>query len=185
MSKGVLDGIFFHPDCPAWANYAAVDKNGEVWFFELEPVPGADGTWNNIDSRSVIVPDCCYLTIDWQNSLVQRPGLAALEIEMSMLLDRKERRIQELEKQLLDKNISTLDPQKEKLFALLLIELEKAEQKHPEFPDGFSEASAIVTEEYLELIRAINDQESVDRVVEEASHVAVTALRLIGTVLAE
>lgn len=40
MSKGVLDGIFFHPDCPVWANYAAVDKNGEVWFFELEPVPG-------------------------------------------------------------------------------------------------------------------------------------------------
>ena len=60
---------------------------------------------------------------------MQRPGLAALEIEMSMLLDRKERRIQELEKLLLDKNISTLDPMKEKLFSLLLIELEKAEQK--------------------------------------------------------
>ena len=68
---------------------------------------------------------------------------------------------------MLDKKISTLDPQKEKLFALLLIELEKAEQKHPEFPVNSGEASAIITEKYLELIRAINDNESADRVVEE------------------
>lgn len=65
------------------------------------------------------------------------------------------------------------------VFSLLLIELEKAERKHPEYPAEPAEALAIISEENLELTRAFNDGEEKQRLIEEAAHVAVTAFRFI------
>lgn len=72
-----------------------------------------------------------------------------------------------------------MDVKREEAFAFLYLELEKAERKHPEFPTDPEKALAIITEEFLELARAVNDQESRDRQKEEACHVAVTAMRFI------
>jgi NTP pyrophosphatase (non-canonical NTP hydrolase) len=55
----------------------------------------------------------------------------------------------------------------------------KAKDKHPMFPDNPAEALSIITEELGELAQAINDGESKDRQIEEAAHVAVTAIRFI------
>lgn len=61
----------------------------------------------------------------------------------------------------------------------IFAEIEKAKQKHPEFPADPEGGFAIIAEEALELIRAINDKESKERIKEEARHVIVTAYRLI------
>ena len=52
-------------------------------------------------------------------------------------------------------------------------------EKHPDFPDVPREAAPIITEEYLELIRAINDREPSHRIIAEAYDVIVTCMRLI------
>lgn len=61
----------------------------------------------------------------------------------------------------------------------IFAEIEKAKQKHPDFPADPEGGFAIIAEEALELIRAINDKESKARIKEEACHVIVTAYRLI------
>ena len=64
------------------------------------------------------------------------------------------------------------------VWEIVAIELGKAKGKHPEFPysaDGLS----IITEELGELAATINDGESKERQIEEAAHVAVTAIRFI------
>lgn len=71
----------------------------------------------------------------------------------------------------------------EEAFAMVLVELEKAKRKHPEFPEDPAEALAIIAEEMLELVRAVNDRESKERQKEEASHVAVTAIRFIASMM--
>lgn len=72
-----------------------------------------------------------------------------------------------------------MDDRRMELFAMLLIELEKAERKHPEFPGLPAGAANVITEEMLEFIRAVNDNEPISRQIEEAAHVAVTAMRFI------
>lgn len=67
----------------------------------------------------------------------------------------------------------------EKIFNEICFELGKAKHKHPEFPADPEGGFAIIAEEALELIRAINDKESKARIKEEAYHVIVTAYRLI------
>ena len=52
-------------------------------------------------------------------------------------------------------------------------------EKHPDFPNVPREAAPIITEEYLELIRAINDREPSHRIIAEAYDVIVTCMRLI------
>jgi hypothetical protein len=69
--------------------------------------------------------------------------------------------------------------EKEELFGLILIELEKAEKKHPEFCLHGDFGLSLLTEEFLELTRAINDTEEFYWVIEEAAHVAVVAMRMI------
>jgi NTP pyrophosphatase (non-canonical NTP hydrolase) len=56
-----------------------------------------------------------------------------------------------------------------------------AKNKHPEFQEAPEEGFSIICEEMLELCRAINDEESNDRMIEEALHVAVTAIRFVET----
>jgi hypothetical protein len=61
----------------------------------------------------------------------------------------------------------------------LLKAMQYAKNKHPEYPINPAEALCIITEELGELAQAINDKESKDRQIEEAAHVAVTAIRFI------
>ena len=72
-----------------------------------------------------------------------------------------------------------MDDKRKHVFSILLIELEKAERKHPEYPVDPAKALSIITEEFLELSRAVNDGEDKQRLIEEAAHVAVTAFRFI------
>lgn len=114
------------------------------------------------------------------------------EIEKDLLLSQQAKKIQELEALLVPARIHHLSPLKEKLFSLLLIELEKAERKHPEKIVFKSLHMCIVTEEYLEMqeamlkfARAINDNGEKDALITEATQVAVTALRFVGTLIDE
>ena len=61
---------------------------------------------------------------------------------------------------------------------IILNELEKAIAKHPEFPDGPTGLSLIM-EEVGELAQAINDGDCTEHQLEEAAHIAVTAIRFI------
>jgi NTP pyrophosphatase (non-canonical NTP hydrolase) len=72
-----------------------------------------------------------------------------------------------------------MDDKRKDVFSILLIEIEKAERKHPEYPAEPEKALSIITEEFLELSRAVNDGEKKQRLIEEAAHVAVTAFRFI------
>lgn len=62
---------------------------------------------------------------------------------------------------------------------IILDELEKAGNKHPEFAKSAEKGLSLITEELGELAAAINDGESKFRQIEEAAHVAVTAIRFI------
>lgn len=57
--------------------------------------------------------------------------------------------------------------------------LDKAKAKHPKFPENPAEALSIITEELGELAQAINDKDCTERQIEEAAHVAVTAIQFI------
>lgn len=61
---------------------------------------------------------------------------------------------------------------------IVALELGKAKGKHPYFPDG-AEGLSIISEELGELAAALNDGESKERIIEEAAHVAATAIRMI------
>ena len=62
---------------------------------------------------------------------------------------------------------------------IVALELGKAKGKHLEFPNGNADGLCIITEELGELAQAINDGENKCRLIEEAAHVAVTAIRFI------
>lgn len=61
---------------------------------------------------------------------------------------------------------------------IVAFEMEKAKSKHPYFPVG-ELGLTIIAEELGELAAAINDIEDKYRQIEEAAHVAVTAIRFI------
>lgn len=65
----------------------------------------------------------------------------------------------------------------------VISELIKAKAKHPEFPENLAEAHCIISEELGELAEAINDGDSKEHLIEEAAHVAVTAIRFIEGLL--
>ena len=50
--------VFEDPKCPAWAKWAAVDKDGSGWWFEKEPTVGL----------------CCWTSIEPQDRLAQIEG---------------------------------------------------------------------------------------------------------------
>jgi NTP pyrophosphatase (non-canonical NTP hydrolase) len=62
---------------------------------------------------------------------------------------------------------------------IVALELGKAKGKHAIFPEGNADGLCIITEELGELAAAINDGENKERLIEEAAHVAVTAIRFI------
>ena len=73
---------------------------------------------------------------------------------------------------------------------IVAIELGKAKSKHPVFPENAEGGGMIIAEEYAELTEAvraffqgINDRRTKYNLIEEAAHVAVTAIRFIEKML--
>ena len=75
-----------------------------------------------------------------------------------------------------------ITPEKNAL-EIVAIELGKAKGKHPSFADTPAQGVCIICEELGELAATVNDDESKERQIEEASHVAVTAIRFIEGIL--
>ena len=72
--------VFDRPDCPEWAKYAAVDKNGEAYFYETKPeweqpsrMREHQIKWftGNVNEMKHIPGK--FDAANWQNSLVERP----------------------------------------------------------------------------------------------------------------
>lgn len=67
--------IFNHPDCPIWAEYAAVDRSGIVCFFDEKPKCDNVQMWLRGEVGEYFKPLMSHKfnASDWQNSLVKRP----------------------------------------------------------------------------------------------------------------
>lgn len=62
--------VFNHPECPGWANWAAVDIAGRVWVFISKPC--LISNWvSNSDAYFLCSG---YSVVNWQNSLIERPA---------------------------------------------------------------------------------------------------------------
>lgn len=69
--------VFNRPDCPEWAKYAAVDSDGDGFFFEEKPrVCEADGEWvvDKYITGLIRIISGDFTPYDWQNSLIERPA---------------------------------------------------------------------------------------------------------------
>ena len=64
--------VFDREDCPEWAKYAAVDSNGDTYYFEQEPYIDA-GQWKSENIKWQYIY-CTFDPTDWQNSLIERPA---------------------------------------------------------------------------------------------------------------
>lgn len=75
--KKLTVDVFDRPDCPEWANYAAVDPNGHAYFYNNRPSKD-ESEWDyfnrltSIDNRYVRI-DYNFDASDWENSLIKRP----------------------------------------------------------------------------------------------------------------
>lgn len=68
--------VFDRPDCPKWAKYAAVDKDGGLYFYANEPsLETSAGEWSYYygDGRWGRFGDN-FDASDWKNSLIERPA---------------------------------------------------------------------------------------------------------------
>jgi hypothetical protein len=66
--------VFNCPDCPEWAKWAAVDRNGIGYFFPSKPSLHPS-LWVNHSTDKCAVPIFGkFDTSDWQNSLIERPA---------------------------------------------------------------------------------------------------------------
>lgn len=78
-----------------------------------------------------------------------------------------------------------LEEVKAKVDPIFQKELERAFQKHPQFPKSLDGGLAIITEEYMEMCKEVNDcmeaavsyEEVLPRILSETLQVAVTAFR--------
>lgn len=66
---------------------------------------------------------------------------------------------------------------------IVALELGRAKAKHPDFTKFTHSRLCLIAEELGELAAAINDGECKERKIEEAAHVAVTAIRFIEEIL--
>lgn len=53
-------------DAPEWANWLAMDENGEWWWFEYKPHKTAH-FWNSLGRVKPVV------NLEWQETLEERP----------------------------------------------------------------------------------------------------------------
>ena len=66
--------VFDRPDCPAWAKYATVDKDGRGFYYHNKPQKN-DYNWGLSDIVGCkLIGD--FDPSDWENSLVERPAKA-------------------------------------------------------------------------------------------------------------
>lgn len=63
--------VFNRPKCPKWAKYAAVDMDGDGFFFSNKPTCGYM-MWTCHNSQRKYIR--LYDPSDWQNSLIERPA---------------------------------------------------------------------------------------------------------------
>lgn len=75
----LTDEVFSHPDCPDWAQYAAVDSRGYAYWFKDRPLPGIDASTTSIildvwtlHGRKQLIPGL-WDSSDWRDSLLRRP----------------------------------------------------------------------------------------------------------------
>ena len=54
---------------PSWANYAAMDKDQEWYWYEFEPTSCKDGTWSNLRNAGHVTG----IYVNWETSLQERP----------------------------------------------------------------------------------------------------------------
>lgn len=64
--------IFDRPDCPEWAQYAAVDMNGIAYYYDDKPFPTETFFYNKCAYHQMIEGD--FDASDWENSLIERPA---------------------------------------------------------------------------------------------------------------
>lgn len=66
--------VFNRPDCPEWAKYAAVDRNGIGYFYPSKPSLHP-ALWVNHSTDKCAVPiSGKFAASDYQNSLIERPA---------------------------------------------------------------------------------------------------------------
>lgn len=69
--------VFDRDDCPAWAQWAALDEIGFAYYFEYKPECGFTRWMNECGAIRII--DGKFDTSDWKNSLVKRYAKALPE----------------------------------------------------------------------------------------------------------
>lgn len=63
--------VFNRPDCPAWANWAAVDSCGNAYYYMVKP-QASSKRWDDSEFCKFSYIGNFDAT-DWQNSLIERP----------------------------------------------------------------------------------------------------------------
>jgi hypothetical protein len=73
--KKLTADVFNRPDCPEWATFAAVDKDGMLFYFSNKPLSHtASGHWMmHRFVKYVFVAEEKFDSTDWKNSLIERP----------------------------------------------------------------------------------------------------------------
>jgi hypothetical protein len=67
--------VFNRPDCPEWAQYAAVDMNGVVTFFKEKPVINKYHWWSSPNyAIKEIIHGHYFDATDWRTNLIERPA---------------------------------------------------------------------------------------------------------------
>ena len=84
----VLDEKVFELDeCPEWAQYAAVDKDGKAYWYESKP-ERVLSDWVDFNGRIYLIQDgdnaFIFDATDWKHSLIERPK-KVLEVTMADL----------------------------------------------------------------------------------------------------
>lgn len=79
--------VFDLDNCPAWAQYAAVDADGEAYWYSVKP-SRVESDWVDFYGRIRLIRDgdnpFIFDATDWQHSLINRPE-KVLEITMADL----------------------------------------------------------------------------------------------------
>ncbi len=71
--------VFDRPDCPEWAQYAAVDVQGLAYWYQYSPVADERvGGWKKRGTNRRLI-DGFFDRSDWQNSLIERPTKDAFD----------------------------------------------------------------------------------------------------------
>ena len=69
----LLEEVFSDPDCPGWANYAAVDKDGSAYFYENKPTRRSASWVQGPGDFTGMSEE--FDSSNWEKSLIRRPRL--------------------------------------------------------------------------------------------------------------